>query len=114
MMQFDTITSIYVRHDVILQHVLTFFDSFMKMQGRPKKLFLGSLRASRAINNIIVTHLGQNLCEAAFIFLTLSYDFIPIFSSTIYFEMVKKVLVRFWTVLRYFRLPKFELEIFIA
>ena len=108
MMQFDTIISIYVRHDVILQHVLTFFDSFMKMQGRHKKLFLGSLRASRAINNII-THLGQNLCEAAFIFLTLCYDFILIFSSTIYFEIVKKVLVQFWTVLRYFRLPKFEL-----
>ena len=62
-MQFDTIISIYVRH------ALTFFDSFMKMQGpegkckdekenartkrkmqgRHKKLFLGSLRASRAI-----------------------------------------------------------------
>ena len=63
MMQFDTIISIYVRH------ALTFFDVFMKMegqkgkckdekenartkrkmQGRHKKLFLGSLRASRAI-----------------------------------------------------------------
>ena len=37
MMQFDTIISIYVRHDVILQHVLTFFDSFMKMQGQKGK-----------------------------------------------------------------------------
>ena len=75
MMQFDTIlsVSIYVRHDIILQHVLTFFDSFMKMQGqkwkckdenenartkmkmqgRHKKLFLGSLQASRAIKNTI-------------------------------------------------------------
>ena len=51
MMQFDTIISIYVRHDVILQHVLTFFDSFMKIQGRHKKLFLGSLRAIRAIKS---------------------------------------------------------------
>ena len=69
MMQFDTIISIYVRHSIILQHDLTFFDSFMKMQGpegkckdekenartkrkmqgRHKKLFLGSLRAGRAI-----------------------------------------------------------------
>ena len=62
MMQFDTILSIYVRHDVILQHVLTFFDENARMkmkmqgqkrkiQGQHKKLFLGSLRASRAIKN---------------------------------------------------------------
>ena len=64
MMQFDTIISIYVRH------ALTFFDVFMKMEGQKgkckdgkenartkrkmqgRKLFLGSLRASRAIKNI--------------------------------------------------------------
>ena len=34
MPQFDTIISIYMRHNVILQHDLTFFDSFMKMQGQ--------------------------------------------------------------------------------
>ena len=58
MMQFDTIISIYVRHDVI-QNSTTCLDLFwyfyenartkMKMQGQHKKLFLGSLRASRAI-----------------------------------------------------------------
>ena len=39
MMQSDTNTtiSIYVRHDAVLQHVLTFFDSFMKMQGQKGK-----------------------------------------------------------------------------
>ena len=42
---------IYVRHDIILQHVSTCFDIFMKMQGRHKKLLLGSLRANRAIKN---------------------------------------------------------------
>ena len=34
MMQFDTIISIYGRHDEIIQHILTLFDSFMKMQGQ--------------------------------------------------------------------------------
>ena len=34
MPQFDAIISIYMRHNVILQHDLTFFDSFMKMQGQ--------------------------------------------------------------------------------
>jgi len=34
MPQFDTIIPIYIRHNVILQHDLTFFDSFMKMQGQ--------------------------------------------------------------------------------
>ena len=68
MIQFDTIISIYVRH------ALTFFDSFMKMQGpegkckdekenartkrkmqgRHRKLFLGSLRANRAIKNVVL------------------------------------------------------------
>ena len=37
MMQFDTIISVYVRHDAVLQHVLTFFDSFMKMQAQKGK-----------------------------------------------------------------------------
>ena len=59
MMQFDTIISIYVRHDLILQHALTFFDSFMKMQGQKGKCkdYIKSYsldrfdRASRAIKN---------------------------------------------------------------